>query len=506
MLLAIDIGTTNLKAGLFRADGTPVAQAERPNTKTTGPAGIVVYDPEELWAAAAGMIREVTAAGAGDAESAAVRAIGITSMAESGLLLDLQSGKPRTPIIPWFEACSIPQAERILREIDAKEQFNRTGLHPSFKHGLPKLLWLKEHAPEAFDGGELKWLSVSAYIAYRLTGSAAEDETLAARTFAYRIDRREWAVPLIRHFGLEPELFPRVVPPGGAIGTVLPEAAAGLGLSRDSVVCLAGHDHVAASLACSSGGDDVYNSMGTAETLVGAFPERDLRQADYESGLSFGRHALPGRMFWMGGHSSSGGSVEWLRNMIGDDCLSYADMLQLLEQAAAGPTGIVYFPYLTGSGAPFSNPLAKAAFIGLTAKHGKGELLKAVLEGNACQLELMRERAESITGCVIERMNVVGGGAKNNIWLQIKADVSGVELTVPETGEATLLGAALSAAVGSGIYGSYEEAIQCVGRCARRKYVPDPVRHAAYKRFYKESFMALLGPISEYYEGISHHR
>lgn len=505
MLLAIDIGTTNLKAGLFRADGTPVAKAERPNRKTTGPAGIVVYDPEELWAAAAGMVREVTAAAQADG-CAAVRAVGITSMAESGLLMDLRSGKARTPIIPWFEACSIPQAEWIKREIDAKEQFYRTGLHPSFKHGLPKLLWLKEHAPEAFDSEACVWLSVSAYMAYRLTGVAAEDETLAARTFAYRIDCREWDVPIIRHFGLKPELFPRVVPAGGAIGTVLPQAALELGLSGESVVCLAGHDHVAASLACSSGGDDVYNSMGTAETLVGAFPERELHQSDYDSGLSFGRHALPGRMFWMGGHSSSGGSVEWLRSIIGDESLSYADMMTLLEQTVAGPTGIVYFPYLTGSGAPYSNPLAKAAFIGLSAKHGAGDLFKAVLEGNACQLELMRERAEQISGRAIERMNVVGGGAKNGIWLQIKADVSGVELAVLNTGEATLLGAALSAAIGSGIYATHEEALRVVSRQVVNQYVPDPVRHAAYKRFYKESFMALLGPLSDYYGGIATHR
>ncbi|MBM7564032.1 FGGY-family carbohydrate kinase [Paenibacillus sacheonensis] len=495
MLLAIDIGSTNMKAGLFREDGIAVAQAERPNIKTAGPAGTVVYDPERMWETAASLIRDVAAA----ADRPCVRAVGITSMAESGLLVDPSDGKARSPVMPWFETCSIPQAELVKREIDAKEHFFRTGLHASFKFGLAKLLWLKERFPEAFEG-ESVWLSASAYIAYRLTGRMAEDETLAARTFVYRIDRREWDAPFICHFGFRPELFPEVVAAGSAVGTVDSALAAELGLSGEPFVCLAGHDHAAASLACSAGGDDVYNSMGTAETLVGAFAERALSEADFASGMSFGRHALPDRMFWMGGHSASGGSVEWLRETIGDGTLSYAAIMKLLSSTGPDPTGILYFPYLSGSGSPRMNQAAKAAFIGLTAKHGKGDLIKAVLEGNAYQVELMRRSAERIGGSPIERMKVVGGGAKNEVWLQIKADVSGAELIVPGTAEATLLGAALSAGVGAGVYGSFREAANAVCCPDGKRYVPDPDRHARYRQCYERGFMALMNPLTDYYE------
>ncbi|SFI74014.1 xylulokinase [Paenibacillus sp. UNC496MF] len=497
MLLAIDVGTTNLKAGLFREDGSSVAQAERPNAKAAGPAGTVAYDPERLWEAAAGLIRDVTAA----AGSPRVRTVGLTSMAESGLLLDPRSGRARTPILPWFETCSLAQAERVRGEIDAKAHFRQTGLHASFKYGLPKLLWMRDHCPDAFDGSGV-WLSISAYLAYRLTGAIAEDETLAARTFAYRIDRREWDEPFLRHFGFGPERFPRVVPPGSAVGTVLPGVAPRLGLDEGAAVCLAGHDHVAASLVCSADGDGVYNSMGTAETLVGSIPARALDDADYASGLSFGRHAFPDRMFWMGGHSTSGGSVEWLRDVIGDGGLPYAAIMELLEGTAPGPTGILYFPYLAGSGAPRIDPAAKAAFVGLTAKHGRAELLKAALEGNAYQLEFMRREAERVGGSPIRGMNVVGGGAKNGVWLQIKADVSGIALTVPGAAEATLLGAALAAGVGSGVYGSFREAAAAARRPASRRYEPDPGRHARYARLFEHGYMALLGPLSAYYKGL----
>ncbi|WP_219838407.1 L-fuculokinase [Paenibacillus sp. R14(2021)] len=498
MLLAIDIGTTNIKAGLFRDDGFAVAQAVSPNTRVPGPAGTVACDPDRLWGAAADLIRDVMAA----AGSPRVQTVGITSMAESGLLLDPRSGKPRSQILPWFETCSIEQAELVKREIDAKEHFCRTGLHASFKYGLPKLLWLREQCPEAFVGSGV-WVSVSAYIAHCLTGEIAEDETLAARTFAYLIDRREWDVPFIRHFGFEPELFPRVVPVGSAVGTVMPDAAAKLGLSKDTVVCLAGHDHIAASVICSAGGNDVYNSMGTAETLVGGFAERGLDTRDFESGLSFGRNAFPNQMFWMGGHSFSGGSVEWFRETLGDTRFSYEALMKLLAQTEPGPTGILYYPYLAGSGAPQANPAARAAFIGLMAKHGKGDMLRAVLEGNAYQLEFIRRSAEQISGSPIERMNVVGGGVKNSVWLQIKADVSGIELIAPDMAEATLLGAAVSAGVGSGVYSSFREAAAAVRRPEGNRFVPDLERHHRYGKIYEEGFMTLMGALSRFYNGLA---
>lgn len=487
MLLAVDIGTTNLKAGVFREDGRALSIVQRPNPKARDACGFVVYEPERLWETAADMIREAAEA----AGSGAVRAIGITSMAESGLLLDRRSGTPRTDILPWFETFASAQAERIGMETGAFELFAQTGLRPSFKQGLAKLLWLREHRPEALQGAV--WLSASAYLAYRLTGRAAEDATLAARTLAYRIDRREWNMPLVRHFGLDPALFPSVLPAGEAAGAVSAELAARLGLPAGTIVALAGHDHVCASLAALGGEEDgVYDSMGTAETLVGTFPERPLTAADAASGLTFGLHPVPGRMFWMGGHSSSGGSVEWLRGLVGVEGPGYDELMSLLKETASGPTGIFFYPYLSGCGAPHPDPSATASFVGLTARHGKGDLLKAVLEGNAYQLELMRRCAERVGGKPIRDMWVVGGGTNNDIWLQIKADVSGIPLRVPGASEATLLGAALTAGVAAGIFGTFGEASRAVRAGEGRTYMPEPERHHAYKRMFEDGYLAHL--------------
>jgi xylulokinase len=171
------------------------------------------------------------------------------------------------------------------------------------------------------------------------------------------------------------------------------EAAHSLGLEPGVPVVIAGHDHISAAFAVGAVRPGlILNSMGTAETLVGTLEERALTKQDYASGLSFGLHAVPGALFWMGGASASGGSVEWLRGLLGDERepLTYKQVLSLLEQAASDPTGILYYPYLSGSGAPWTDAAEKASFIGLRARHGKPELLKAVLEGTAYEMELRR--------------------------------------------------------------------------------------------------------------------
>ncbi|WJH34028.1 FGGY family carbohydrate kinase [Paenibacillus sp. CC-CFT747] len=345
-LLGIDIGTTHCKAGVFREDGKAVRIASRPTRTRQDGLGRYFYDPGELWETAAACIREVLKEGTQDVQS-----IGIASMAESGLLVDSRTGTAKTAFLPWFDSRSMDQAERIGKEADPYERFRITGLRSSYKYGLAKLLWLKEQDPDILN--HAVWLSASDYAAYRLTGTMATDYSLAGRTFAFDINKREWDSSWIRHFGLNPDLFPAALPAGSRLGCVHSGASAETGLPPGTPVAIAGHDHVCAALAVGAVREgDVYVSAGTAETLVGILPDSELSQREYDSGLSYGLHAVQGQRFWMGGISASGGSVEWLRGLLGDDGLSYQELMGLLESGREEPTGILYFPYLSGSGAP----------------------------------------------------------------------------------------------------------------------------------------------------------
>lgn len=504
LLMGIDIGTTNTKVGLFQVDGTSVATAAAPTVTHRDPEGFSYYDPHEMWGMIAMAIREVmekTRAGMHTLKHHEIRigAIGITSMAESGLLVNRLTGEPRSIFMPWFDPCSQPQADRIAQEADLFERFCAAGIHSSFKLGLPKLMWLKERNPSALEGSV--WLSASGYIAYRLTGIMAFDYSLAARTFAFDIQSKAWDKDWIKSFGLPTDIFPEAFPAGTPLGSMSLDLANTLGLTGDIPVSIAGHDHVVSSLSVGAISPEiVYDSMGTAETLVGTLENKKLGRREFESGLSYGCHVAKDRMFWMGGNSASGGSVEWLRGLLGDPKLEYTEILSLLAEVKQGPSGILYFPYLSGSGAPHIDASARAAFIGISKAHGKGDLIKAVLEGTAYQLQTIREEAQHISGREFNKLVVVGGGTRNHHWLQIKADVLNCSLRVPPIEEASLLGAALCAGIGAGIYVSAEEAVSATASLTVMQVEPDQQRHLDYRRLYETGYVALQAPLRAFYQ------
>jgi sugar (pentulose or hexulose) kinase len=494
-LLSLDIGTTHCKAALFTEQGKLIRIGKR-NTVKYADGGWEYYDPELLWTGIAGLIREMVRS----EKTRRFESIGITSMAETGLLVDRRTGEARTPFIPWFSPCSKPQAEFVAAEADPLERFCATGLRSSYKYGLAKLLWLKERDASLLPNAV--WLSASDYVAYRLSGVMATDGTLAARTFAFRIDRRAWDTDWIRHFGLEPSLFPTVYPSGGVVGRVHAEAAAALGLPAGVPVVIAGHDHVAASLAVGASKPGlVMDSIGTAETLVGVMPERKLTAADWESGLSYGCYPAAGQLFWMGGLSASGGSVEWFRTVLSEPALGYDKVLELLAGMEPAPSGILYYPYLSGSGAPRPDANAKAAWIGITARHKQADLLKAVLEGTAYEMEAMRRAAEQSAGFAISRMIVTGGGTNNPHWVQIKANVSDCALELSDTPEAALLGAAMLAGIGSGLYEDAGQAEAAVAGSRNRSLIrPQAGVQDEYRRIFEQGYIPLQQPLRQYYK------
>ena len=493
-ILAIDIGTTHCKAGLFALDGTVLQIATRPMVTHKAPSGETYFDPEALWATAVAMIQKVANV------ARPIQAVGIASMAETGLLLDRRTGAARSFFVPWFDTAAQAQADLIRRHSDPLERYLKTGLRASFKCSLAKILWLRERDESLLSGAI--WLSAADYIAYRLTGKFGTDCSLAGYTFAFRVDQRTWDTDWLQEWRLDPNLFPPVSPSGTPVGGVLSEVARPLGLTTGIPVAICGHDHAAAAFAMNvTSPGKVFDSMGTAETLLGALPERSLTEDDFHSGLIYGCHVASGCGYWLGSLSASGGSVEWLRNQLGREQLTYDELDALLASAGPDPTGILYFPYLVGSGPPHTDPLIRGAFIGLSASHGRSDLLKAVLEGTVYEVEFIRQTGEHITGQPIPMLVTAGGGTRNRAWLQIKADVSGCRIEASAEPEATLLGAALVAGVGSGVYANEAEAFNGLGLKPVEVFLPDAERHVAYKRLYEQGYLPLQEALSHHFNG-----
>ncbi len=492
LLLGLDIGSTHAKAGLFARERA-LALATRPMPLRRGSDGAASFHPEHVWNVVADAIREVLAA----AEGRAVAAVGIASMAESGLLVDAAAGSPRTHLIPWFDAAAVPEADRLAVCDDPLARFAATGLRMNYKAGLAKIRSVITQR-----GGEVlkaaRWLSTADFIVYRLTGLFQTDPTLAARTHAFDLRRGAWDEAWLNLLQISPALFPPVKPSGSVAGQVGAAAAEETGLAPGTPVAIAGHDHVVAAFATGAvRPGHVVDSMGTAESMLGALPPRALTSAEYESGLVFGPHVVPDMLYWMAALSSSGGSIEWLRTMLADPYVSYEHLLNLLARAPAGPSPILYFPYLTGAQAPEPDNRARGAFVSLRANHTASDLALAVLQGAAYEMERIRRAAEQVAG-PIDTITAVGGGTRIGRWLKIKADVAGKPFIIYPHAEAASLGAALLAGIGAGVLPEWSATTERASEpnaASERIVQPDPVEHRLHVRLLDGPYTALQAPL-----------
>ncbi|MDN5276438.1 MAG: xylulokinase [Clostridiales bacterium] len=494
VFMGIDIGTTHCKVGLFDVNGRLIGIAKYVDRAYADEDGDY-YDPQEIWQS----VQQGMAKVLSYAEGYNLVAIGITSMAETGLLVNLEDGSPYTPFIPWFDMRAMEQARFIEANIDQLKVFSKTGLRASYKHGLPKLMWLLHKKGEL--PCNVKWLSAADYIAFKLTGAVATDYTLAARTFAYDLKNNAWNVELLNRMGIRVDIFPEVVESGTAIGFLKDEMRAKLNITGDIPVCICGHDHLCAAFGAGVVSPGcVLDSMGTAETLVGIMPGRQLGEVEWSTGLSFGRHVVGDYYFWMGGLSASGGSVEWMRNVLSAPPLSYDDLFGLLKHVHEGPTGILYFPYLSGGSSPISSIPLEGAFVGLKRSHKRHDIAKAILEGVAYEVEYMRQVAQESLNVKMDSIIAVGGGIQNKYWLKIKANVFGSPIKVIAMPEVALMGAAFLAALKTGYFSNEEQIYEGIDMEMHTVY-PDDDLSAAYRQQFRR-YREFQQYLKQYYAGL----
>lgn len=462
-IIAVDIGTTHLKAIAFQEDGEQLFMVKS-STPLVQKEGASCYESETLWNAVKKQIDELYRQ-----PFCRQNCIGIsvTGMAEAGLILSRDSGTALTDILPWFDKRTAITSETL--DSDGEEElFAATGLKKSFKYGIYKFLWLKQNYKLPDD---MIWLSVCDYIVFRLTGRLVTEPTFAARTYVYDIKRQQWDEQRIRGYGLELHQFPRVAESGKVVGYY-----------QNIPVALAGHDHILAAYSfLFHVKEQIIDSAGTSETYIGFMKEAKRLP---NKGLLYGPFVDEG-YFYMANIPSSGHSVEWFRKKMQIKELSYEEMNRCLQGLAKDPTGLLYFPYLTGMGAPFYDQQATGKIFGLTREHSGAMILKGILEGINYQarwlLALLKEQQE-VTG---KGIICAGGSVHNETMMQIKADILNQIVAVPDTEEATLLGAAalfLHKNIG---FWAAEKFLQ-KSLCIKKSYIPDKVRAKAYDHLFQE--------------------
>jgi xylulokinase len=456
VILGIDVGTTNAKAGLVTLDGRLIASARVSYPiRIDAEAGEAEQDPEAWWSA----LRQLVAVLLTDRPAATISAIAVAGHGPTLVAVDA-AGAPVRPAITWLDT-------RARAELD--ELAERTGLRGWALGVLPAALWLERHDPAA--ASRARWyLNTWEALALRLTGEAATS-LVADQPFPDR--------SLLERAGINADRVAPAVPAGSVLGGLSGEAAAALGLRAGTPV-VAGVVDAFASFhgAGLREPGDAIDAGGTAGGF-GVYVDRPVPATG-----SFTTPApLPGRFVVGGAMAATGKALDWLR----DDLLGGTTDTEVLIAEATGISpgadGLVFLPYLAGERSPLWDPGATGAFVGLTVGHRRGHLVRAVLEGAALAI---RHVAEPIldAGVRVVEMRVCGGPARSGAWNGIKADVTGFPIVVPAVKETAVLGAAIVGAVGIGAHPTLEAAIGAM--VAIEEWIdPDPLRARRYDDVYR---------------------
>ncbi len=461
-ILAIDQGTTSTRAIVFDAAGVPRAAAQEELRQIFPAEGWVEHDPAEIWAATLAVCGQALA-GAGLA-ARDMAAIGITNQRETTILWERESGRPVMNAIVWQDRRTAGLCGRLVEDGHEDMVARKTGLVVDPYFSASKIAWILDNVAGARDRaerGELAFGTVDAFLLWRLTGVHATDATNAARTMLFDIHEQAWDDELLDLFGVPRAILPEVRDNSGEFGVA---QAAHLG-GEIPVTGMAGDQQAACVGQACFGPGMTKCTFGT-----GAFVLMNTGSAPVTSAnrlLTTLAYRLEGRPVYAveGSIFNAGTAVQWLRDGLG--LIADAGETEALAAGIPDTGGVYLVPAFTGLGAPYWDPAARGAVLGLTRDSGRAEIARAALESVCYQTrDLMTAMAED-GAARPAALRVDGGMVANDWFLQYLADILDLPVERPAVVETTALGAAYLAGLGVGLYGSLED-VAGQWRCQRR--------------------------------------
>ncbi len=478
-LLGLDVGTTGCKAILFDEDGTLLAAAGREYGVDIPQSQWAEQNIENVWNLAKEAIQEsVSSAGLN-----AIAAISLSVHGEAVTPVDAQ-GNVLRPTILGMDTRTDEQNDWLRQHFGERALFDLTGMPIHTINTLPKLLWVKQHEPVVWEQAD-KFLLVEDYLIYKMTGQAVVSDCLASRTQLFDLQEGVWSKEILSALALDPERLSQVKPSGTVAGELSSSLVAELGLARAPIVVTGGHDQACGALGVGLTEPGLAMvSTGTAEVVEVALPSPKINQTLFEGNISVYKHVVPGLYLAMTLNHSGGMTLRWFRDEFCEQQMEQAAQSRddaydlMLQGAPEGPTGLLLLPHFSGSGTPTFDTASKGAILGLTYATKRADLAKAILEGLTYEMRLNLDLLKE-GGVQIDVLRAIGGGAKSSLWLQLKADITGIPVVVPQITEAAGLGAALLAGVGAGIY---PEVIEAAKRFLNldQEFQPDCTRQEAY--------------------------
>jgi xylulokinase len=472
--LGLDLGTTGVRALIIDRTGQVLGSATAEHPLHNPAPGWMEQAPEDWWASAQLATRKALTRARIDGSD--VQAVAVSGQMHGATLID-KDGVPVRPCILWNDQRSVAQCAEITALVGARRLLELTGNVPLAGFTAPKLLWVREHEPA-------NWARVANvllprdYLNFRLTDSLASEPSDAAGTLLFDVHARHWSTEVLQALHIDPTMLPPIVQSAGQMGQVSARAARETGLRQGTPVIGGGADN-----ACAAAGSGVLEpgqilcSVGTSGTVVAPV---GLDVANPGHNVHLFSHVSPRANYLMGVVLSAGGALRWFRDACCPDLVgleqtggenAYDRITAEAALTPAGAEGLIFLPYLTGERTPHGSAAARGVFFGLSPRHGRGHMARAVIEGVGYalrqSLQLLRD-----AGVAAEVVRITGGGARSPFWRQTLADMFDSPLEVQSTDEGPAFGAALLAAVGHGAFETIEETsalFRASGRVEPRK-------------------------------------
>ena len=462
MVVGLDVGTSAVKAIALGLDGRVLARHEVGYPLAVPKPGWAEQDPADWWRATEEALAVVGAAGE-------PLGIGLSGQMHGLVVLD-RADRVIRPAILWNDHRTALECEEITERVGERELIALSGNRALTGFTAPKLMWMRTHESEAY-GRIARVMLPKDYVRLRLCGEHATDTADASGTLWLDVAARAWSPELLEALEVERDWLPRLL-----------ECPQPSGATRDGVVVAAGAgDQAAGALGVGVVRPGPLSLvLGTSGVVLGAL---DAFHADAEGRVHALCHAAPDAWQAMGVMLSAGGALTWLRETIAPD-VSFDALMAEAESWEPGAGELVFLPYLAGERTPHADPLARAAFAGLSLHHDRGALVRAVLEGVACGLLDCAELVLALAGAQPRSARASGGGARSDLWLAIAASVLELPIERPAVEEGAAFGAALLGGVAAGVWRDVDEAAASTVR-VREAIDPDPTWIPRYRELHQ---------------------
>ncbi len=474
-VIGVDLGTSSVKVLLVDQKGQVAGESTKHYPLIQAKAGYNEQNPEEWVTQTIAALQELITSH--NVQADAIEGISFSGQMHGLVLLNAQHQVLRNAIL-WNDTRTTTECKEIEHVLgDKLLSVTRNPALEGFT--LPKVLWVKKHEPELFEQATL-FLLPKDYLRYRLTGQIHMEYSDAAGTLMLDVANKVWSQDVLAAFALPAGFCPPLVESHALVGTLLPDIAAQTGLKQETKVFAGGADNACGAIGSGilSPGDAMC-SIGTSGVLLSYEHDENV---DYQGQVHYFNHGEPDAFYSMGVTLAAGYSLSWFKDQFAPN-EPISEVLEHIDRIPAGSEGLLFTPYIVGERTPHADAVIRGSFIGVDASHTRDHFARAVLEGITFSLHETLEIFRS-KGKTIDHILSIGGGAKNETWLQMQADIFNARMVKLETEQGPGMGAAMLAAVGCGWFDSLKACADVFVKHAK-VYEPQPEAAETYRKVFQ---------------------